>query len=197
MSLRTLVFAALGAALLLGCPAEDPHQPPPPDDAGVDALADAGDAGDTSGPLLEAQLLERAGTLSEPIFEPFDGESTLEIVSGPQGGFHVELALRLEEPSEDSFITLMTWQMSDADTGEVLSQQPSSLRIDEHSWQRGDDGELLMPRHWLVLDVVDAADVEGRSVQIDVDVEVEGGLGHGSDSVEAELVDEVEEAMPG
>lgn len=189
--MRSMVFVGvvLGALVLWGCPAEEPPQT---GDAGADTAADA------AGPLLEARVLKPAGMGSNPTYEPFDGpEPTLEIVSGPQGGYHVEVALQIEEPSEASFITVVSWSLSHAETGDVLSRQPSSLRIDDRGWERGDDGELLLPRYWLVLDIVDAADVEGETVQLDVELEVEGGLGHGSDSVEVELVDEVDEAMPG
>jgi hypothetical protein len=183
--MRSMVFVSLvlAALVLVGCPAEEPPQS---SDAGWDTLVDAADADDASGPRLEVEITKPEGT-----FEVAD--SALEIVAGPQGGFHVELALRLEEPPEDSFITLVSWKMTHPDTGDVLSAQPSSLRVDHRDWESGSDGDLVWPRYWLVLDILSVDDVEGETVEIEVDVEVEGGLGHGADSVEFELVDEYDE----
>ncbi len=150
---------------------------------GSDAGTDGGE------PTLEVTLGKRAGER----FEAFDSaEPAFEIISGFQGGFHIEPAIQLEPPDASTFITVVRYSVTDVDTGEVLSMEPSGYRIDSSGW-RSQDGALVPRFERVVLDVVDPGEAAGRQVRIDVEVDVEGGLGHGSDSAVVDLVDEVDE----
>ncbi|MFP4598197.1 MAG: hypothetical protein ACLFVJ_08095, partial [Persicimonas sp.] len=83
-----------------------------------------GDAGTEDGgePTLEVTLGKRAGEQ----FEAFDSDQpAFEIISGIQGGFHIEPAIQLEPPDASTFITVVNYTVTDVDTGEVLSEQPS------------------------------------------------------------------------
>lgn len=171
----TLVVAAL---LLAGCPEGGGQS-----DAGTDSGWD----------VQPVELEVGLGRAEQDQFVEMTGsQPTLEVVSGFQGGYHIEPALRIEEPPVDEFITVVEYRVTDVDTGEVLTADPMSYRVDARAWNH-QEGAYVRTWERVILNVLEASEAAGRTVRIDVSVEVEGGLGGGQDSVTVDLVNEVDE----
>lgn len=148
------------------------------------------DAGDTDPGTLGVELGKRT---DQPEFASITQPGTdLELISGFQGGYHLEPALRIAHPGPDEFITVVDYAVVDTDTGESLEEEPGLYRVDQRAWTRADDG---LVRLWerVILAIDEPADAAGRRVRIEVDVDVEGGLGHGSDTLVVDIINEVDE----
>ncbi len=160
-----------------------------------DPAPSTSDAGtDASGANLAVEI----GRNVDGQFQPFsDQDPTIEVVSGFQGGFHVGPALRIDSPAADKFITVVDYAVTDVDTGEALAAEPSKYRVDQSTWEPRPGGKRVRLWERYVLDVDGPDAVTGRTVRIDVDLKVEGGLGAGSDSVVVKVVDNVDETAGG
>jgi hypothetical protein len=151
--------------------------------------SDAGhDAGETS---IEVEL----GMRSDPdhAFTDFPAGATLEVISGFQGGYHIEPAIRLAETEVDEFITVVEYTITDVDSGQLLSNQPFSYRVQHSAWNH--EPGVGYTRTWerVILDVIDGDEAAGRSVRIDVRIHVEETNAIGTDSAEIDIVNEVNE----
>lgn len=181
MRLRLATLFVLAAAVLVaGCPDD-----PPESDAGIDGGTDA------DPPALLIELGER----DDSSFVAFtDEQPTLEVVSGFQGGYHIEPALRMDGVEAGEFISVVSYRVTDVETGEVLTSDPTSYRINQRAWNHQPDvGYVRVWEQVILSNVIDPDDAAGRVVELEVDVEVEGGLGYGSDSVSVLLVNEINE----
>lgn len=165
-------------------------------DAGSDARADAsGTDAEVSADALSdvGPITEDAGDSSVVIglgvvdFTATNDGDDAELVAGPQGGWHVDIALRLFNVEPDG--ALLTLQGFDADTGDALTV-PIARRLTRSRVRRVDD-------HWLrlgdqmVFDVGDPAEVTGRNVRLSATIaEAEGGETSGE--LRVHIVDDVE-----
>jgi hypothetical protein len=160
-----------------------------PGGGGSDAGPDAGDdAGDATPVPIESEL-----GIADDGFAELPEDPTLEVVSGFQGGFHIEPALRIAEPSVEEFITVVEYTVTDVDSGEVLSVDSFSYRVRHRAWNH--EPGVGYTRSWeqVILDVVDGDEAAGRTVRVDVRVEVEETHAVGSASAEYNLVNEIDE----
>lgn len=176
MSFWLLLVAAL---LLAGCPEE-----PPDSDAGHDGGADG------SPPAIEVEL---GGRQDGSFVKVTEEEPTLEVVSGFQGGYHIEPGLRMETIGAEEFISVVEYRVTDAETGELLSSDPMSYRINQRAWNYEPGVGHFRVWEQVILNVIDPDDAAGRLVDIDVRVFVEGGLGEGTDAMTVRLINEVNE----
>jgi hypothetical protein len=178
MSTRIATYVVVVAALfaLSGC------LPP----GGNNGNSDAGDGDVEEGPF-EVTL----GKSTQGDFEAFSGTPTLEVVSGFQGGFHLEPALMLEEVAPSEFFAVVSYEVEDVDSGELLHRDPSMYRVDQGAFVES-QGALLRTFDRVILEVNTADDAAGRTVELSVEVELEG-IGTVSRSHTVELVDEVNE----
>ena len=178
--LRIGVWPVVAAiALLAGC--ADPEGENP------DAGSDAGDASES----LEVELGRRIDPAEH---DPLpDSGAVFEIISGFQGGYHIEPTLRMKDPGPDEFITLIDYELIDPETGEEVTMEPSRYRGNEAGWTRVPPDSYVRTYQQFILDTFDPEELVGRSFELRVRVEVEDGGGTGSDSAMIELVDEVDE----
>ena len=170
-----IIIAAVGS-LLCGCF---------PPGNGSNGTSDAG--GDSTGDFTVT-----LGKTENESFSRLTDGTTMEVVSGIQGGWHVEPALRMTDVSRDSFITVVTYTITDADTGDQISQSPSMYRIDAGAWEM-DGNAYIRLRDQVRFDVSSASEAAGRTVELRVKVEIEEGGGFVVDTATVELVDEVDE----
>ena len=88
---------------------------------------------------------------------------------GMQGGYHAQLALRVDGVEADSFSSVVKLQAKDPSSGEILARSICS-EGDERFWNRR-DGALYYQAPRLVFSAA-AADVVGHQVEFVVDVQV-------------------------
>ncbi len=154
----------------VGCSGE--AEPPPPADTD---LGQTGSPADTSDPCAGELGLE-IGTGTET-FSALDAQQDIPIVHGPQGGYHLDLAVRVcgFDPVIDAHLVVI-----DAATGTVVSDLTYPAPTTPDGACCGWRSEL-----WSILDVSDIAEadgqnacdyLQGRTVQIEVDVA--DGSGH-------------------
>lgn len=169
------------------------------DDLPIDAGPDAGE--DASGGDAEVDASSSdvpvepsdAGSSSVVIglgvvdFTPASDGDDAELVAGPQGGWHVDIALRLFNVEPDG--ALLTLQGFDVDSGDPLTV-PIARRLTRSRVRRVDD-------HWLrlgdqmVFDVGDPAEVTGRNVRLTAMVAEADGR-ETSGELRVHIVDDVE-----
>ena len=157
-------------------------------DAAADSGADAGgDSGADSGPRPDAGEARVELGLGIVEFNAAEDGADAELVAGPQGGWHVDVALRFFDLEPDG--ALLTLQGFDAASGDPLTV-PIARRLTRTRVRRVDD-------HWLrlgdqmVFDVADPAEVTDRDVRLRASVaEADGRETTGMLSVH--IVDEVE-----
>lgn len=178
--LLTVGFILAAGLVLTGCPENLPDP-----DAGSDAGADA------DPPALTVEL----GTRQETSFVSFDADQpALEVVSGFQGGYHIEPALRVEGVEADDFISVVSYRVSDAETGELLTSNPTKYRVNQGAWSfQPEVGHVRLWEQVVLRNLINPDDAAGRVVDIEVEVRVERGLGYGSESVSVLLVNDVNE----
>ncbi len=162
--------ARLAAAAVLGA-----CSPKPPAGGGIDSAA-----ADTAAPrAVELELGQ-----GRAAFGPVD--AGLLLVYGPQGGWHVEPALRVHGLSPDGL--RLGWSGDDAATGAPLAYSVSAelsprsvVPLADGGWDRV--GDLL------VFDVADDADVLGRPLRVRARLEeAAGGALVAEVALEAEVV---------
>jgi hypothetical protein len=149
------------------------------------------DAGDVEEVPIEVELGMRFAPDYEFIELPPD--PTFEIVSGFQGGYHIEPALRIAQPEASEFISVVDYTVTDVDTGEIFTDDPYQYRVSQREWDF--EPGLGYVRTWeqIILDFIDDDDAAGRSVRIDVRVHVEETNAVGTDSAVVEIVNETNE----
>ncbi|MFK7999172.1 MAG: hypothetical protein AB8H86_06225 [Polyangiales bacterium] len=147
------------------------------DASSADVLVEPGDAGDSS-------VVIGLGVVD---FTAANDGDDAELVAGPQGGWHVDIALRLFNVEPDG--ALLTLQGFDAGSGDALTV-PIARRLTRSRVRRVDD-------HWLrlgdqmVFDVGDPAEVTGRDVRLTATIaEAEGRETSGE--LRVHIVDDVE-----
>jgi hypothetical protein len=165
----------VATCLLFGCP------PPGGDNNGT---ADAGD-------VEEAPFDVEIGKSSQGDYAEFSATPQLEVVAGFQGGFHIEPALKISQLQPDAFFAVISYRIEDVDSGETLHQSPSMYRVDEGAFDAS-AGAWFRNYDRVILSVSTASEAAGRTVDLFVEVEIEG-LGTASVSRTVELVDEVDE----
>ena len=172
------LLAVAALLLLSGCL-------PPGSNNGNNGSADA------ASDVVEGDFVATLGKSNQGDYEEFSSSPTLEVVSGFQGGFHIEPALKIEELEAEEFFAVVTYHVEDVDSGEMLEQSPSMYRVDQSAFETSGDA-LLRNYERIILSVSTADDAAGRTVEVSVDVEIEG-IGVVSTSRTVELVDEVDE----
>ena len=169
-SRASLRSVALAAVLALGC---------------SDTTTPGEDAGVAAGPRVELG----GGTSA---FEPLTDGDTIELVSGPQGGFHINLTARLYETDiEDLLIDYVAVPVG----GTAPISMPTELRL--NAMRVVPEGDhLLRAGDFLVMDVTAPAEVVGMELEVTVRItETDGGTA--SDTRRLLIVDEVMEELPG
>lgn len=150
------------------CPSDDDT---PIDAAGVDVPGtDVGEGVDASVGRIEI------GTgLSE--FIEIDDGADVELVMGPQGGWHVDVALRLYDLDPmDMQLTIEGFDITDDESATIQIERLLTLRRvreeDDHYVRLGDQ---------LVFTVADGSQAEGRDIRIEVEArQADGGVGRAS-----------------
>lgn len=178
VALTQWCFVALSALFFLSaCP------------DGGEGTTDAGhDVADVEEVPIESEL-----GIADDGFAELPANPTLEVVSGFQGGFHIEPALRIAEPEVTEFITVVEYEVTDVDTGELLSNDPFLYRVRHRAWNH--EPGVGYTRSWeqVILNIVDADQAAGRTVRVDVRVHVEETNAVGTDSAEYDIVNEIDE----
>jgi len=158
---RSLLFVSLLVLPLAACPGDD-DAPPVGRDGGADAgspSADGGGEGDDaatpSGPRVEI------GTGITSFVPVADGED-VELVMGPQGGWHIDVTLRLYEM--DPMDMRLNIDGYDADTGEMLALPIERILTTRRV--REEDDHWLRLGEQLVLGIASPAEAVGKDVRI-------------------------------
>ncbi|MDC3958800.1 hypothetical protein [Polyangium jinanense] len=124
-------------------------------------------------------------------FVPIPPDGSVEIVSGPQGGFHLELTVRLFHLDPEGLV--LDYDVSDAETGALLSFAAQYAISADRVLDRGD--HLLRVGDRAVLVVPSAEAARGRVASITCRA-VHGEVVTAEDAREVTLVDEVDELGP-
>lgn len=173
-----LLLVSAAMSLLVACP------PPGGGEDNNDAGADSGD-------VVEDAFELELGKSNQGEFEAFSGQPELEVVSGFQGGFHLEPAIRMDGLGRDEYFAIVTYSVVDTDTGQALHRSPSTYRVNESAFER-EGSAWIRSYDRVILEVNTASDAAGREVELNVSVEIEG-YGRASTFVTASLVDEIDE----
>ena len=154
---RTLFIIAISVAACGG-----DNQPPRPDAAGI-------------------ELEVGTGTTS---FVPLSPGDSLEIVAGPQGGWHVDVSALFSGISPDGAI--VRYSVVDGDTSLSF---PSAYRVFSTGLIAQGDAWLHLGR-FAQLDIATAAEAVGRDVALRVTIEPESGGVVATDERDVTLVDD-------
>jgi hypothetical protein len=147
----------IGGLLLAGCPKDE-------------ADSGAGDAGSISGgDAGEPRIVLGTGTER---FAPIpETDADLGLVHGPQGGWHVDVAVQLYALEPDGL--LLRYEIHDAATGEDLGM-PLSFRLQRRFVEvEGDHFVRVGDR--AIFDIMSDSEVLGRTVEIGVTAETPAG----------------------
>lgn len=167
--MRPLVSRAASVAtacglLALGCGGGDSSS-----DAGFDAgEPDAGPFEGDAGPGGPRVVLGTGTTGFVPI--PLTGAPEMDLIRGPQGGWHVHASVRLHELDIDGLV--LTYEIQDADG--VARNFPSEIVLSERRLMREGD-------HWLrvgdrvIFDITEPAEVEGSVMRLRAIADPPGG----------------------
>ena len=155
----------------------------PTGDARTDAtnLSDAGSPTDDAG---SPSVILGLGVVD---FTPANDGDDAELVAGPQGGWHVDVALQLFNVEPDG--SLLTLQGFDADSGDALSV-PIARRLTRTRVRRVSDYWLRLGDQ-MVFNVADPLEVTGRDVRITATLEEADGR-VSSGALRVHIVDDVE-----
>lgn len=167
---RTSRFGSLLVVLLAcsGCPSDDDV---PVDAADVDVpRTDVGAGVDASVGRIEI------GTGLTDFIEVEDG-GDVELVMGPQGGWHVDVALRLYDLDPmDMQLTIEGFDITDDESATIQIERLLTLRR-----VREEDDHYLRVGDQLVFTVADGSQAEGRDIRIEVQAtQADGGVGRAS-----------------
>lgn len=166
------------------------------DDTPIDAGADAGNdaASDAQPDIARVDVSEAdAGVPSVAVglgvvdFTAATDGDDAELVAGPQGGWHVDVALRLFNVEPDG--ALLTLQGFDAESGEALTVS-IARRLTRSRVRRVDDYWLRLGDQ-MVFDVADPAEVTGRNVRLSATL-TEADESETSGELTVHIVDDVE-----
>ncbi|MGM0555259.1 MAG: hypothetical protein ACQEVA_02675 [Myxococcota bacterium] len=156
----------------------------PPPGEGNNGNTDAGD-------VEQASFDVRLGKSDQGTYTEFSSTPQLEVVAGFQGGFHVEPALKVEQLQPDEFFAVVSYRIEDVNTGETIHRSPAMYRVDEGAFEQS--GEAWLRNYdRVILEVNTAGEAAGRTVDVFVEVEIEG-MGTAGASQTVELVDEIDE----
>ncbi|MFT5353629.1 MAG: hypothetical protein ACI9KE_000829 [Polyangiales bacterium] len=170
------------------------------DDTAIDAGADARSDAPAADARALADAIEDVGSSEQDAGDSSiaiglgvvdfsvtsDGDDA-ELVAGPQGGWHVDVALRLFNLEPDG--ALLTLQGFDADSGDALTV-PIARRLTRSRVRRVDD-------HWLrlgdqmVFDVDDPAEVTDREVRLTATIAEADGR-ETSGALRVHIIDDLE-----
>lgn len=102
-------------------------------------------------------------------FEPLAEMAAVPLVFGPQGGYHIDVAVRLRNvPIDDLLLRYEVYDGSDSIAfGALYAVEPRRLRADGPAWLRLGDR--------VVLDVVDPETIRGRAIEVVVVAQPGGG----------------------
>ena len=163
------VIGLLVLVLSWGCPSEDDD--PTDVGPGTDApRVDAGEGVDASVGRIEI------GTGLSEFIDVAEG-ADVELVMGPQGGWHVDVALRLYDLDPmDMQLEIEGFYVEDDESATIQIERLLTLRRvrmeDDHYVRLGDQ---------LVFTVADGSQVEGRDIRIEVRaIQADGGVGRAS-----------------
>ncbi|MDQ3033381.1 MAG: hypothetical protein M3Y87_13255 [Myxococcota bacterium] len=160
-----LAVSAVLALVLVGCGAE-----PVPN----------GDAGASITPMPRVQL----GTGTSSFVELPETGGTVELVMGPQGGYHVDVAIRIWDLDPDRISVI--YEVARVD-GAVLSTTP--FVFDPGRFVREGD-HLVHTGDFTVLEITGPADVTGDEVELRVVATAQDGT-TAMDARRATVVDEL------
>jgi hypothetical protein len=149
-----LALALVAGGLVVGCAA------PSTTDAGRDASGP-----DAHGPDAGAVL--EIGT-GEEGFEPLGDPPEVELVHGPQGGWHLTMAMRVWQLAPVG----LRWQVHRADDGRVLADLGLDVRPGSYV---PIDGALVRAGELVILGIDRAGEVVDRGVRIDAYVRAATG----------------------
>lgn len=152
--LRFALVSILGLLGLAGCP-------------GPGNNPDAGPMGDAAreGPYVELGA-GRSG------FEPVHDGDALELVAGPQGGWHVFLAVRAHGIAVDG--SRLYYELREIDSGDIVTRpatyavRSSSVEQDGDTWSRAGDRAIF--------NISDPAEVVGERFEVEVELEAPSGM---------------------
>ncbi len=113
---------------------------------------------ETGAPAVEALLTLGLGRTA---FSPLTEEVGL--VYGPQGGWHIEPALRVQGPGPEGLA--LRWEGLDATSGQLLTY-PNTVALSERNVVRAADGSWERVGDLLIFDVSDDAEVLDRAVRV-------------------------------
>lgn len=121
-------------------------------------------------------------------FEPLPSGGSIEVVSGPQGGFHLELTARLFDLDPNG--VALDYKVRDAASMEILSIPAKYAIGADRVIDSGD--YLLRVGDRAVLSVASAEDAAGRTVVLSCSAQREGNT-IAEDSREVTIVDLIDE----
>lgn len=153
---------------------------------GIPACGGAPEGQGPGAPAGAGRVELGAGLVEFVPLPPEGGE--IEIVSGPQGGFHVQVTARLFDLDPDG-VTLV-YEARDRASGAALNL-PARYAISEERVIDGGDHHVRVGDR-LVLDVGSAGEVAGVGVELSLSAE-RGGAALATDARAATLVDAVDE----
>lgn len=194
----------LGVVVLLATGASCGPKPNPGDDAGDggdwtldggdstdggEAGADGGGDGDLSMTLGRLNTEERS-------FEKYPvGEARVEVVSGFQGGFHVEPSILLQGVEADPFEAELEYEVRDRDSGEVMTR-PTLYNIESRwgwlEYKKG-DGVVHHSNPVIFDGIAGPEDVEGEKVILWVRAKIMETGAEVEVEKEAEIINETNE----
>lgn len=155
----------------------------PPSDGGADSAADA----PVDATLPETARIEIGTGLTEFIEVPDGGDT--ELVAGPQGGWHVDIALRLYDLEPEGLFLRIEGE--DADTAERVAIPIERVLTARRVRPQGD--HLLRLGDQLVMTITMPSEVVDRDIRIRLVARPEGVSGEVMAERVFHIIDEVEE----
>lgn len=119
-------------------------------------------------------------------FEPLADGDAIELVQGPQGGWHVDVAARFGGMSPDGLT--LSYRAFDGETGAEVAY-PIVSALNEDRVLHGPDGYVRTGDR-VVFDIDGPADVVGREVEIRIEARGPGA------EADADVLVEIADALP-
>jgi hypothetical protein len=124
-------------------------------------------------------------------FIPIEDSDSVELVSGPQGGHHLEFTLRLFDVDPDDLV--LDYQVHDTTSNQRVSMPARYVIAKGYVIERED--HLLRVGDRAILDVKTAMTAQGMNVNLSCRIERQGAT-LAEDKKKATIIDEIDELGP-